>query len=270
MSGCASWSERSSLTEAGTAEPPVHKSRQSMVLTARFVPAEVDPADPDRLQSLWQWTDETILPAEKRRTLLENGIRIGRVVQSSRFEQKLQNLSQKDSTDQVTEFLQSAEVASENPNGKKRIPLRLGKRYELPVHLPIEGPVTPLLRYDNQLIGRSLEDPQFLFALTANQANRQGEVALQVVPEIQHGAMRQRWTSSDSALRIDTRRDAWTLTELQCMLKGTENDIFVIGETTPRRGLGKQMFSGEDAGRVEQQVVLILSFHEIPTPVDKI
>ncbi|TWU08542.1 hypothetical protein Pla52n_11250 [Stieleria varia] len=241
-----------------------------MILATRFVPLNVDSKNPDHVESLWQWTDETVIPAEQRRMLLENGIRVGRVTESGRFESKLTELSQPTSTDEVTEFLVKADVASENPAGKDRIPLRMGKRYEFPVRLPVEGALTPLVRYDDQVIGRSLDEPQFLFAMTANRGKSSREIELQLVPEIQHGAMRQRWTSSDSALRIDTRRDAWTLDPLHFSLTGGENDVFVIGETLPRRGLGRLMLSGEDAGRVEQQMVLVLSFQDIPSPVDNL
>lgn len=268
--GCASWSDRSTRDDQSTANQPTRAGRKSFVLQTRFVPIEVDPTAPDRLQSLWQWTDETIIPSEQRQSLLDNGLRIGRITQVDRFESKLSELSSHHGVDNVDTFLKSAAVSADNPIGNIRTPMVLGRRVELPVHLPIDGTVTPLVTINDQLIGKTLSNPQYLFAMTASRASSVRKIDLHIVPEIQHGQMLQRWVGSDSAMRIDTRRDAWTLTELGFLLTGGENASFVIGETTPRRGLGKEMLSGENAGRVQQQVILVLSLHNIPTPADLI
>ena len=276
LSGCKSWVDRSTTThqatkrEKGTLSTKVRKSRTSFVLNAQFVTVQIDSRKPDDAQSMWQWIDETVLPIQNRQALLENGIRIGRVSQTDRFETTLRALSDSESDDEVDVFLKSAAVANDHPVGDDSIPIQFGKRYELPVRLPLEGMVTAMVNLDGQVIGETLEDPQYLFALMASRGNGTREVALKIRPEIQHGQTLLRWKGSDSAMRIDSRRDAWSLKELEFYLTCAEGESYVISETLPRRGLGQAMFGGENVDRAEQQVILILSVSDIPQPSDAI
>ena len=265
--GCASWTERSTERDAIEKQLPVKKSRRSFVLETRFVHARIDPAQPDQFQSLWQWTDETVLPSETRQLLMDNGIRVARVAERDRFESKLSELSHDADEDELDELLKSAAVASDHTQGKSRIPMRLGKRYELPVRLPVHGVVTPIIKWEDQLVGKTVKEPQYLFALTGIQGDGTKAIDIQLVPEIQHGDMTSRWTGRESAMRIETRRQSWPLLPLSIVLEAEENATFVIGQTQPQRGLGQHMFRGEDSNRVEQQVLLLLTVTDVPDPV---
>ena len=96
------------------------------------------------------------------------------------------------------------------------------------------------------------------------------QVSLRLRPEIQHGSMRQRWVSSDTALRIDTRRETWSLKELDVNLAGVENDTFVIGSVAPAVGIGKQMLGGKSNDQTQQQVIMLIKLAQVPTPADRL
>ena len=233
---------------------------------AQFVPIAVDETTPDEIQSLWQWTDETIVQPELRRELLLNGLRVGRVVRGERLHQRLDSLRVE--KNQLDDFLTQASVASEVSHGGQRYPARIGRRFELPLHQPIEGSHVSMVRMNGELFGRTLQDPQFLFAVTPSMGASSAEIQLRLRPEIQHGHMRQHWVSSDAALRMESRRETWSLEELDLELTGSEGDAFLIGATVPRVGLGKQMLSGHGSDNSQQQVVLILTLQQIPTSAE--
>ena len=267
LGGCAPWSNRTT-DQKGSALPALKESNRSIVLHVEFVPIEVDTVNPDVGQSLWQWVDETSIDKTTRRNWLENGLRSGRVINQERFRAKLDSITtEKNAVDQ---FLTEASVASELSQGGKRIPMRLGRRYELPLRQPVNGEQTTLVRIGDQTIGKTLLDPQFLLAIVPTAGESTKQLKLRLRPEIQHGIMRQQWIESDKALRINRRRDAWSLKELDLELTASESDMFVISNTLPRVGLGRQMLGGTRADFMEQQVIVLVRVQQIPTPDERL
>lgn len=239
-----------------------------MVVEVEFVPISVDEATPDEIQSLWQWVDETKIDSGMRRDMAANGLRIGRVIRKDRFRLRLDAMQSSEGV--LDEFFFQASVASDVSHGGRRIPMRMGRRYELPVRQPIEGSHVTMARLDGELIGKTLQDPQFLFAITPTSGATAQQVNLLLRPEIQHGSMRQKWVASDTALRIDTRRETWSLDQLDLNLTGVEDDLYVIGTTRHRAGIGRQMFSGKNSDHKQEQVLMLISLAQVPTPVDQL
>jgi hypothetical protein len=114
------------------------------------------------------------------------------------------------------------------------------------------------------MIGRTLQDPQFLFAITPDISQLSGQLHLRLRPEIQHGGTRQRFVTADSAIRIDTRRDAWSLNELDLNISVNQGETIVLAAEMPLRGLGEQMFTGHNANQEHQQVVVLIKIAKIP------
>ena len=266
--GCASWTERGVDPDGQAKLPEINENKRSLALTVEFVPIEEDKVTADDIQSLWQWTDETAFDLELRRRLSANGLRVGRIVKEERFRSRLKQMRTQENV--LDNFLTQADVASEVSHGGRRIPMRIGRRYELPVRQPIEGTHVSMIKLGEKLIGKTLLDPQFLFAVTPTTGDSSRQVRIQFRPEIQHGSMRQRWVSSDTALRIDTRRETWSLPELDIELEGVKNDIFVIGSTMPRIGLAKQMLTGKSSENTQQQVLMLVTLSHVPTPADRL
>ena len=263
--GCASWSEDRGRNAS---LPNIRENPRAMILQVEFLPIKIDEEDVDADASIWQWVDETAIDATSRRRLIANGLRIGRVINVERFRSRVEGM--RPSEDVVDEFLAGASIASEVSHRDKRIPLRYGRRSELPLRLPMEGDRVTLLRLGDETIGRTLVDPQYLFAVVANRGKATGQASLRLRPEIQHGDMKQQWVTSDSALRIDTRRETWSLDELDVHLNGTEGDTFVVAGGHHPRGLAEQMLAGKSADNSPLQMLVMIRFDQVPGPTDEL
>ena len=262
--GCASWSDR---VGTGSQPPksslvPARESRKAVIIEVEFVPIAVDGVSADDMESLWQWVDEAAIETDGRIAMAENGFRGGRLIHPERFRARLATL--KHTTGIVDEFLGQAEVASTISHGRERIPMRLGRRHELPLKQPDEGSEVTLVRMNHETIGRTLEHPQFLLAVTPTATSTPRQIRLRLRPEVQHGSMRQRWVSSDTALRIDTRRDTWSLPELDLNVDVSEGQTLALAPDSPLRGLGKQMFTGHSANQQREQLVVLINIAQVP------
>lgn len=269
--GCASWSDRAAHVEREPIDAkPATRASRSIEVESNFVQVRFDPAKPDQLQSIWQWVDETVIPADKRVLLARNGLRVGRVAQHDRLQARVEEFRAENPPDVIDQFLASASVASHQTEGTDRIPLRIGKRKELPVRSPINGEQVILFHDGEELVGETLNDPQFLFAVTAERGNLRGTMRLRLRPEVQHGEMEQSFVAGGAAMRIDVRRPSWSFEPLEFDLPASEGDLFVITETASRRGLGRQMFGGKNVDQLEQQTMVLLRVTHIPTAADKL
>lgn len=269
MVGCASWSDSAAtndLLRSSAAALPKNKKR--VVLEVEFVNLALDTSDADDVASLWQWVDETAIEPVTRRRLIANGIRVGMLGNEERFRARLAEST--NDPDVVDRFLAEASIASDTSHGGKRIPLRFGRRYEMPLRQPIPGSHVALLRIDDETMGRTLENAQYLLAMTAAESERQEQIRLKIRPEIQYGETRQKWVSSDSAIRIDSRRDNWSLESLEIDLKASERDTLVFSATTPMVGIAKHMLTGDAAGQGQQQLVVLVKVAQIPSAVDQL
>jgi hypothetical protein len=262
--GCARW--KNDPSQSTLKLPAVRENTRSVILEVEFLPIKVDVEDPGEDATIWQWVDETAVDAAERSRLIANGLRIGRIINVDRFRSRIDALAP--TRDVVDQFLSGASVASEVSHNAKRVPMRLGRRWELQLRQPIEGDHVTMLRLDEDTIGRTLSDPQYLFAMVATAGESTGEVNVRLRPEIQHGAMRQKWVSSDAALRIDTRRETWSIKQLDVNLSGMEGDTFVVAAAHPAAGLASQMLGGTNADNLPQQVMVVIRIDQIPSPVD--
>lgn len=267
--GCASWKERPAgeptvSHESGT----VGENRKRVILEIEFANISVDADDIDQSASLWQWVDETAIDTELRRKLLANGIRVGFVASEERFRERLARSTVEQ--DVVQTFLSQASVAGDVSRGEQQIPMRLGHRYELPLRQPIPGSHVAMVRNDGETIGRTLSNAQYFLAVTPTQATGIKQVDLRFRPEIQHGDARQKWISSDSAVRIDTRRDVWSIPELDLTVTAKEHDLLVIAATSPAVGLARHMLMGTNSANVQEQVVIVIRVAQVPSAVDKL
>ncbi len=257
-------SDHSSGSSVGHLSDP----QQRVVVEVEFVNASLDAMDADQKAGLWQWVDETSVDARLRQSLLDNGVRIGVVSNQPRFQSRLEASTIQ--PDAVEEFLSEAAVASEVSHGRQRIPMRFGRRYELALRQPFEGTHTALIRTEGETIGRTLSNAQYFFALTASQADVAQQIRLRIRPEIQYGAAKQKWVSSDSAIRIDTRRETWSLEMLDIDVAAVAGDTIVVAPDTPTHGLASKMLTGNGTDQHEQQLVVLIHVTQIPSPADQL
>lgn len=275
--GCADWEKRGvdflSSTHEPVAEPTNQyaSNRKRVVLGVEFVnlsAASAASSNESSNASLWQYVDETLIDPSLRQTMIHNGIRVGFVSDEEAFRHQLGD--DEIERDLVETFLAEASVATDLAHGSEKLPMRLGRRYELPLRQPLEGSHVAMLREDDQLIGKTLKNAQYVLALTGTRAATPERIQLQLHPEIQHGDTVQKWVSSDTALRIDSRREAWQLSPLNLELVVKEGDLIVIAPTQPLHGLAKHMLSGTGSDNQHEQLVLLIRVEQIPTLIEKL
>lgn len=233
------------------------------------LPVVADTAETSRTsdEELWRWIDETAIAPETRAALRLNGIRVGKVHTMSEFTRAL-NAIRREPSDEAAKLLDAAAVGSDLSHKSRRIPCRMGRRYELPVRNPAPGDVPLLVSLDGLTIGRTLNSPQPIFALTIQPADAAG-VRLRMQPEIQYGEMRQTWVGSDSALRIDNRRESWLLETLAFEMGLAKGSTIVAGATDPVSALGSQMFTGMTADGEVDHVLMVINVTSIPELMTK-
>ena len=278
VTGCARWEKRGFDLLSATNEQPVASTTQHtsnkkrVVLDVEFVNLSASPSpsvsEDQTTPSLWQWVDETSIDPSLRREMIRNGIRVGFVNNEEAFRDQLDN--NEIERDLVETFLAEASIATDLAHGSKKMPMRLGRRYELPLRQPLEGSHVAMIREHENLIGRTLKNAQYVLALTGARAEKPEQIQLKIHPEIQHGEMIQKWVSSDTALRIDSRRESWQISALNLDLLVKEGDLIVIAPTQPLHGLAKHMFSGTGSDNQREQLVLLIRVEQIPTPIEKL
>lgn len=156
--GCANW--KTSETDYSNSDSPladIGQSRQTPVVEVTFVGLPAVSDDSDQSDAIWQWVDETKIDAVQRRRLLANGIRSGFVTNEDQFRRRL--ASETVDADVLDEFLTQAAIKSEVSHGTQRLPLRFGRRHEIPLRQPVEGTDVMLVRVDGETIGQTLLRP---------------------------------------------------------------------------------------------------------------
>lgn len=218
--------------------------------------------------TVWQWVDETCIAPSLRQNMLRNGIRVGLVNNEEEFRKQLTD--PENDRNLVETFLAEASIASDLAHGTQSLSMRLGRRYELPLRQPFEGSHVAMIREGDELIGKTMQNAQYVLALTSSRGRTPEQIELKLHPEIQHGDTVRKWVSSDTALRIDSRREAWQLKGLNLRLNAREGDLFVIAPTQPLSGLAKHMLSGTGQDNQQQQLILLIRVAQIPTVIEEL
>lgn len=210
---------------------------------------------------MWRSIDETVFDARVRQAWLANGLRIGILNNDNSAADAQIDAPQ---LDPINELFAGAKVLGGKADGREIIPLRPSRRHELPLAPALSGTATVLFQKADGLAGQALEAPQLLLAITAENGPRMGQSRIQIRPEIQHGAVRQKFISSDIAVRIQAGRDRWELSELNLTWTAQPGSTLVIApviqaaESEPTFGLGQQMLRDADHLVDDQHIVAFL------------
>jgi hypothetical protein len=106
--------------------------------------------------------------------------------------------------------------------------------------------------------------------MTARKSPTAQQVRLHLRPEVQYGETRQKFVSSDTALRIDTRRESWSIEPLGMDLTLQEGDTVALAPTSPLKGLAKQMLSSPGPDQQPERTVVLIRVSRVPTAVDQL
>ncbi len=266
--GCAPWKSTPYLETNDPLGLPMRQESSRIVLEVEFINSSTAFIDDTTFESLWQHVDETVIDSDRRLTFLENGLRVGKIQNLDRFREAIEKSVTE--TNVVDDFLAEASVASEVSHGIQTVPLRLGKRSEFPLRQPFEGSHIALIRDNGQTIGKTLDNAQYFLGLTATEANHPKQIRLAIEPMIQHGNAKQKWVSSESAIRIDTRRETWDLSMLNLTTEMRVGDTILFAPTRPSRGIGPKMLSGKGEDQSDRQLIVLIHVTDIPLPSEKL
>ena len=134
----------------------------------------------------------------------------------------------------------------------------------------IEGNHVAMIREGEEVLGKTMQNAQYVLALTCSRSTSPELIDLKIHPEIQHGDTVQKWVSSDTALRIDSRREVWQLERLNLNLNVQEGDLIVLAPTEPLRGIAKHMLTGTGSDHQNEQLILLIRVGQIPSVVEEI
>ena len=202
--------------------------------------------------AVWSSADEQVVPAEVRRVLQANGLRVG--VITGGLPAAVEGVINAPPPDKI-------DPAEFNlPDGSNTL-----------VSLADSTPqASLLLNRDGRAFGRDYKEASGWFRVTATQDGATG-VSLRFVPEIHHGAVLRRYDSLSNGVgqnntmqfMLKDGQEEETLRDLAATLTLEPGQVAVIGCDPDRRGsLGNFLFTKPEANsdRLIQKIVLIWAF----------
>ncbi|MEM9825179.1 MAG: hypothetical protein AAF958_01255 [Planctomycetota bacterium] len=264
LGGCAQWKNDAAPEDSlvSARRPPTLSERAAKSERAPVrVEIEVfnlvgDVATSEALRVLWQSVDTASLDYQGRSQLGANGIRMG-VLRNAEMLANVRKATALD-TDGVEGFLASADVVGELSRRGQRIPLRVGKAHEWPTRHPISGNRTVLVKHDGEVLGRTLVNPQPCLTLFAKRSTSDESVLLTIRPDIDHGDARPNYVASESAIRIDSKRERWSLDELTLRWRAVEGEVLILGRTPDNAPLADLLFQATRADGVAEETLLAI------------
>jgi len=234
--GCSPWS----TSPAGKTQLQSAKmSPDSVVIELAMLDlAQVQEAS---TADLWREADEQQVPTELRGKLAQNGLRCGVlggqlpswITDHLGDRGKLLQLDESECTAVVSDLLTQRRIQC-RANQHRSIPIGL-KCKELDLGPPGSEELT---RYT---------DAQCHLNITANPKG-DGRVALELVPEIQHGPPRQRWVGGDGLFRLDASRDSIRYDDLKVTATLVPGQTLILESLPGANGVGKALFGNKTSG----------------------
>jgi hypothetical protein len=207
-------------------------------------------------EAVWDEIDEQHFPTHLRRQLAGNGFRVGLIggqvpITLSRL---MQLRDAPPPTGQSTEV--SVAAMEEEPTvQRKQMTLRSGKRGEIVVS-GIYEQLPVLINRAGELGGKTYYQAQGMLAIKAF-PQRDGRVRIEMVPELHHGKLQQRWTANQGVMRLDAGRPRRVFEEMRVEGMLAPGEMLLIGGLSSRPGsLGHHFFT-RDNGHLERQLLVV-------------
>jgi hypothetical protein len=248
--GCAPWKDAHSVHRSPLAQPRM--APDSVVLDVYWV--RVPLADMERDADLWSQIDEQSIDAAARRTLVENGFRMGIVgVQPPLALQRLLEMTAKESAPGMESTVTPDQELKVTHS---RLQVRGGKRGEIVASPPRER-FTLLLRDEDQLQGRTFTNGQGVLSLRVVPQG-DGRLRLRLVPELHHGQPRQKWSGEEEMFVLETARSREVLEMLALQATLSPGQMLLVTTQPGKPGsLGHQFFTQREKDVEEQRLLLI-------------
>ena len=151
-----------------------------------------------------------------------------------------------------------ADLATPARVSSQHLQTRAGQRYEIAASGVIEK-MPILVSEAGEIRGLTYEQAQGIFAMhVAPQPD--GQVQLELVPEIHHGQNQQHWVGDQSIFRLETGRSKRAFDELKLAAVMGPGAMLLLGSQPNRQGsLGHYFFlesNGRD-DRLDQKLILV-------------
>ena len=221
-------------------------------VVVEFAMLDLSDAQEGCTNDLWREVDEQQVPVETRRKLAQHGLRCGVVGSQlpSWITDQLAGQSKRLELDESKRTAVVSDLLTE-----RRIQCRANQRRSVPVginckELDVSGP-----ECDSEASHKYV-DAQCHLGLTVIPKG-DGQVELELVPEIQHGPLHQRWVGQDGLFHLDASRDSVRYDDLKVAAALLPGQTLVLAAMPQAKGLG-QVFAGRDGGGATAQGKLVL------------
>ncbi len=256
IAGCA-WIAPQTNHSMATILQPTQMAPGSTVVEVFSI--HLPPGEPDLSKRVWDEVDEQHFPVEVRRNLEKNGFRAGVIAgQIPPALSRLLDLKGKPRAGGEVQQVNIADLATPSRVSSQHLQTRAGQRYEIAASGVIEK--MPILVCEaGEIRGLTYEQAQGIFAMhVAPQPD--GQVQLELVPEIHHGQNRQHWVGDQSIFRLETGRPKRAFEEMKLTAVLGPGAMLLLGSQPNRQGsLGHYFFlenNGRD-DRLDEKLILV-------------
>jgi hypothetical protein len=233
---------------------PAQMSPDSVVLEFFFVRFPFGDAAVN--EKLWEELDEQHFAPDVRKRLAHNGFRVGLVAGQMPVElSKLLELGGKAAPSGEIEATKVENLDVKPRVVRRHLQLRTGQRSELLASGVYEQ--LPVLVCENgQLCGETYRQAQGLFAVKSYPQS-DGQVRLELVPELHHDQPRQHWVGNQGMMRLEASRPRRVFDDMAISATLPPGAMLVLGSLSSRPGsLGHHFFTEND-GRLEQKLLVV-------------
>ena len=236
---------------------PTQMSPDSVALEIFSI--RLPPEDPELNSKVWKEVDEQHFPADLRQRLTKNGFRVGIVGEHVPAPlAKLMELKEQSANVGAPQQVTAAQLEKEPRVTLRHLQTRAGQRSEIITssvyeHMPV------LVAESGELRGQTYGQAQGMLAVIAS-PQPDGQVRLELVPELHHDQSRQHWVGDQAIWRLEAGRPKRSFDDMKLSALLTPGSMLLLG-TQPRRpgSLGHYFFTEQSGneGRSEQKLILI-------------
>jgi len=214
-------------------------------------------SDQATYDEVWQQADEQSLALELRQELERNGLRFG--ILGKQIPAKIRAImdNQQRDLDRRSEDLGMGEVEVDRQT--RRLQCRAARRAKILCSKRFEQ-LSLLTRDSGVVRGRQLHQAQCLFGLKPYPQG-DGRVQIDLLPEVEHGDVRQQWVAGEAMLMQRVGREKMTFEALRLSLSLAPGQMIVASATSPPKGLGEHFFVEAVAGTPSRSLLFIRLAH---------